>query len=269
MKVGIFSLGLIGGSLLKSLAGKGIELVGVTRNSKTIEKAKKYCVSASDDINLLQDCDIVFVCCPISNVLEILDKLENVVKKDCIVTDVASVKSFVMKKKYSYKFIGSHPMAGLETSGFDAAKENLFEGAKWVVTPPDDVDEKDLSELKKIISLTGARTILANAQEHDLAVAYISHLPMLIAQALFKNADTQLAKQLASSGFRDTTRLAMTNNILANDMLKYNGENIKTAFDSLIKNANMLINDNNYIDTIEKITYERKNMYTQEGKNNY
>lgn len=107
MKTGIISLGLIGGSLLKVLCAKGIETVAVTRNKDSIEKAKTYTPFVSDDINTLSGCDIIFVCSPMSKTLEILDKLETVVCKDTIVTDVCSLKGFVNAKGktvYFYRF---------------------------------------------------------------------------------------------------------------------------------------------------------------------
>ena len=93
-----------------------------------------------------------------SKTLEILDKLETVVCKDTIVTDVCSLKGFVMQKERPYTFIGSHPMAGTEHSGFDASFEALFEGAKWVITPFESTPYNAVDKLSSLISLTGATT---------------------------------------------------------------------------------------------------------------
>ena len=268
MKIGIISLGLIGASILKAVSNHGFEIVCVTRNSESIEKAKKYRAEASNDITSLKDCEVVFVCSPISATLDILDKLENVVSKDCVVLDVASVKEFVMKKERPYKFIGSHPMAGTAQSGFDAGFKELFEGAKWVLCPSKNVDEKDIEKAKTVIKQTGATTILADPKEHDLAVAMISHAPMYVAQALFETIkDNELAKELASSGFRDMTRLAMSNTQMAEDMLKYNENNINLAIEILNKNLKDLKTD--YRQKIEKISLEREKMYSADGKNIY
>ena len=126
MNIGIISLGLIGGSILKALAGFDYAIYAVTRNKQTIEAAKKYTNNISDNINTLSDCDVVFIASPINKTIEMLDKLENIVKPECIVLDCASVKEFVMQKKRPYKFIGSHPMAGTENNGFDASFKELF-----------------------------------------------------------------------------------------------------------------------------------------------
>lgn len=266
MKIGIISLGLIGTSLLKSLSCCDFDIVCVTRNEDSINKAKKICNHVSNDMNTLIDCEVVFVCCPISETENMLDKLENIVSYNCIVLDVASVKEFIMKKKRPYKFIGSHPMAGTEGNGFDAGFKELFEGAKWVLCPSENIDEKDIKLVQNIIKCTGASTIIANPKEHDYAVALISHVPMYIAQALFETAlDNELAKHLASSGFRDMTRLAMSNTKMANDMLHYNSENILNALKIFNDNLDNLKYD--YKNKIEKIYSDRRKMYSKDGKN--
>ena len=267
MKIGIVSLGLIGGSLFKCLAETEHEIYAVTRNKETIEKAKQYSPFISNDINTLRVCDVIFVASPINKTLEILDTLENIVDSKAIVLDCASVKEFVMKKKRPYKFIGSHPMAGTENNGFDASFKELFNGAKWVLTPDENIKEEDILKAEKIIMLTGAEIIIADAKEHDMAVALISHMPMLISQALFQNArDNKLALKLASSGFRDMTRLAMSNPVMANDMLEYNAENINKSLEMLHNSINFLKNTK-YFEKCADIQIERKNMYSKEGKN--
>ena len=113
-KIGVIGLGLIGGSIFKTLSETGkYDLVGVSRTVKG--------VNISNDYNLLSDCDVVFVCVPMNKTLEILDKLENHVSENTVVTDVCSLKRFVSDKKYSYKFIPSHPMAGTENKGWEAS----------------------------------------------------------------------------------------------------------------------------------------------------
>lgn len=268
MRIGIISLGLIGSSLLKALIEKGNEIYCVTRNLDAIEKARQLGANSSNDINTLSECEIVFVCSPISTTVEMLDKLENVVNKNCIVLDVASVKEFVMKKERPYKFIGSHPMAGTENSGFDSGFKELFENAKWVLCPTKNSTEEDIQKAVSIINQTGATTIIADAKEHDMSVALISHAPMLISQAIFTTIENNnLAKKLASSGFRDMTRLAMSNTKMASDMLNYNNENITKSIDILNQKLNDLNND--YLSKIEKIANDRKAMYSQDGKNIY
>lgn len=264
MKIGIVGLGLIGGSILKNLIQSGHDIYAVTRNPKTLEEVSSLTAGCSKDYCILKDCDVVFVCVPIHKVLETLDKLETIVKKTCIVTDVASVKTFVTEKKRPYCFIPSHPMAGTENSGYEYSFRELFYGAKWVLTPYDN-GETDI--LMRLIKQMGAQPVIADARAHDEAVALISHLPMYAAQCLFAAAkDNELALKLASSGFRDTTRLAMTDLNLACDMLQYNGRNIEKAQNLFMKELQN-IKTGNYLEKIAEIQKKRREMYSKEGKN--
>ena len=267
MKIGIISLGLIGGSLLKRLSKTDIELFAVTRNPQTIENAKKYTNNVSDDMNTLKNCDVVFVCSPMNKTIEILQKLEQILPEQSLVTDVCSLKKFVTQKQYKFKFIGSHPMAGTENSGFKASFEDLFEDAKWIITPDESTDPSDIEKLKNIISLTGATTLIMNADEHDEAAALISHMPMLIAQALMKTAlKNENALKMASSGFRDMTRLALSNTEMAKDMIEMNSENISNCTIDLMETVKSLLNSS-YEEQIKVIKNFRKDMYSKNGKN--
>lgn len=252
MKIGVVGLGLIGGSIYKSLIGK-YELVGVSTSVKQ--------ENVSNDYNILVDCDLVFVCTPMSLTLEILDKLETILRPETIVADVCSLKGFVSKKEYSYKFIPSHPMAGTENSGWASSFPELFEGAKWVITPLGGKIIKEQEVLEKVIESMGAKVIITTPEEHDKAVALISHMPMVLAQALCANIkDNKLAQELASSGFRDTTRLALSNLQMANDMVSMNGENITQSISSL-QDCLQAVLGNNYSQKAREIKEFRQNLY--------
>ena len=254
--IGIVSLGLIGGSLLKALNGKAENIYAVTRNPETIKKAKQYTDHVSDDYSILKNCDIVFVCSPMSETIKVLDALECILPPTTIVADVCSLKAFVSQKKRPYIFIGTHPMAGTENKGFESSFEGLFKGAKWVITPV--FGESEI--LKDIIKQLGAEPVVTTPQKHDEAAALISHMPMLIAQAIFKTAqENELAMQIASSGFRDMTRLAMSNPEMADDMIQMNADNIQTSILKLYKTIGDLTKSN-YLEQINEIKSKRRLM---------
>lgn len=254
MKIGVIGLGLIGGSIFKGLDKVGkYQLVGVSRSVKQ--------EGVSEDYSTLKESDVVFVCTPMNKTLEILDKLENYLDENTIVTDVCSLKEFVSHKSYKFKFIPSHPMAGTEHNGWEHSFAELFKGATWAVTLKDDTDIKDFELLKSVINDLGAETIMTTPREHDRAVALISHAPMLVAQALCKNIeDNELAQKLASSGFRDTTRLALSNTEMANDMIVMNNENIKDVVTLLNKNIDAIL-ESDYKKTADGIKEFRQNLY--------
>lgn len=249
MKIGIIGLGLIGGSIFKDLVKLGYDVIAVS-NSQNGEKIYK-------DYKVLKDCDVVFVCSAMNKTLSILDKLEDILSEETIVTDVCSLKQFVCNKKRSYKFIPSHPMAGTEHKGFENSFEGLFKNAKWVITPVYGNDER----LIKIIKALGAKIVETTPDKHDEAVALISHMPMVIAQAIFKTAsENPLALEIASSGFRDMTRLAMSNTEMANDMVIMNSDNIQTSILKLYKSIGDLTNSD-YLEQINEIKLNRQSMF--------
>lgn len=268
MNIGIISLGLIGGSLYKILVKKGYKVTAVTRNLDSIKKARQYGAFVSDDMTSLKDCDIVFVCSPMNKTPEILDKLESIVSAKTIVADTCSLKEFVMQKKRPYVFIGSHPMAGTEHSGFDYSFESLFDGAVWVITPFDDTEQRHIEALSSVIEQTGAKVLISDAASHDCAAALISHMPMLLAQALVKSVkDDSLAKKMAASGFRDMTRLALSNTEMACDMISMNSKNISDALINVIESARSLLSDD-YKTQVTEIKKIRKTMYDDSGRKN-
>ena len=249
MKIGVVGLGLIGGSIFKDLVALGYEVVAV---SKSQSGANIY-----NDYAVLKDCDLVFVCSAMNKTLEILDKLEEILSENTIVTDVCSLKGFVCKKTRPYKFVPSHPMAGTEHKGFENSFEGLFRGAKWVITPV----FGESVELVQIIEKLGAKPVITTPDKHDEAVALISHMPMVVAQAIFKTAkDNDLALEIAASGFRDMTRLAMSNTEMANDMVQMNSENIQMSLLKLYKSIGDLTNSD-YLGQIEEIKSNRQSMY--------
>jgi len=266
LKIGVVGLGLIGGSIFKALCALNCNVYGASQSKTTLEKAKKYSENVSAALLPLKECNIIFVCTPMNKTNKILDKLDKILPPSTIVTDVCSLKRFLCIKDYNFKFIPSHPMAGTEFIGFDNAFEAMFQGAKWVLTPCKKADEKDIKKLTDIIQVLGATPIFSTPEEHDKAVALISHMPMLIAQALFKTAkDNQLALKLASSGFRDMTRLALSSEEMAKDMVTLNADNIQTGLLQLYSFIGELL-QKDYSEQIREIIKERQFMYVN-GKN--
>lgn len=267
MKIGIYALGLIGGSLLKALYGNKHYLTAVTRNEESLASAKQWADKVSSDINDLCDCEIVFVCTPMNKTEKVLDILESILSADTIVADVCSLKSFICSKKRSYIFIGSHPMAGTENSGFNASFSTLFQGAKWVLTPTEDISLSSISKLEFVINQTGANIITMEPEEHDKSVAVISHMPLLLSHALMNVAKTdEKAIKLAAGGFRDMTRLSMSNIEMTNDMFNLNKDNIRKALESLKQTADYML-ENIPLEEMSAISAFRSSMYNSNGIN--
>lgn len=283
--IAVIGLGLIGGSILKGLQGKGYDLYGVSRREETINQAleENLIIKGSTNIDLACEADLIFICTPINKTIETINLLASKVKPEAIITDVASVKERIMDFVYlspdKIRFIGGHPMAGKENKGLDSSDESLFIDAKWVLTPSKYADEGDVKTLSVIIKKLGAKIIIAEPAQHDKAVALISHMPLLLSQGLFRTVDnysdieiSQLAITLASSGFRDMTRLAATNSELTKDMLFQNKKNVIESVKEFKKyleglEKELIEDEENFMRIAEKLACNRKQMYSPEGKN--
>ena len=253
MRIGIVGLGLIGGSIFKDLIKLNYDVIAIS-NSQNGDRIYK-------DYELLKNCKVIFVCSAMNKTLDILDKLETIIGTETIVADVCSLKRFVCTKKRPYNFIPSHPMAGTEKKGYKNSFEGMFKGAKWILTPFTDTNKENLDTFVEIINQLGAIPVITTPDKHDEAAALVSHMPMLISQAIFKTAkENELALDIASSGFRDMTRLAMSNPEMANDMITMNSDNIEKSILKLYKSIGDLTSSD-YLEQINEIRSNRQKMF--------
>jgi arogenate dehydrogenase (NADP+) len=233
MKIGIVGLGLIGGSLGLDLTAQGHQVVGVSRKAQTCQRAiaRQAVMDASPDPAILGQCQVVFLCPPLGVMESTLRAIIPYLQPATVVTDVGSVKDWVVQTLSPLwpNFVGGHPMAGTAESGIEAAQPELFVGAAYVLTPTDTTPATAVLTVEQLIQPLGVRIYHCQPQEHDLAVAWISHLPVfasasLIAacQAEADGAVLHLAQALASSGFRDTSRVGGGNPELGLMMARYN-----------------------------------------------
>jgi arogenate dehydrogenase (NADP+) len=250
MKIGIVGLGLIGGSLGLDLSRQGFEVFGVSRRQTTCDMAKSMGVvkDASLDFQILEGVEIVFVCTPIGAIASTTKTLIPYLKSsDTIITDVGSVKQPLVEELTPLypNFIGGHPMAGTAEQGIEAALSNLFQNAPYVLTPIESTKAKNLEKLKEIINILGSKLYLATPEQHDQAVALISHAPVMISAALIQTcsgAGKELAQKLASSGFRDTSRVGGGNPELGVMMAQYNRSAVLFALNQYRQNLDQIIN---------------------------
>lgn len=236
-KVAIFGVGLIGGSLALCLKGKpGITVVGHSQRPGSLNRMIERGVVDAATLSMEEaatDADFIFLCVPVGNLEEYLEKLYSLpLKPGCIITDVGSTKASVAARAQSFSapdvhFIGGHPMAGSERSGVDAASTLLFENAYYVLTPSPGVPEEVYERLEKLLAYTRAQIVRVDPVMHDRIVGAISHLPHIIAVALVNqicdyNSGNGLYRTLAAGGFRDITRIASSDPLIWRDILLSN-----------------------------------------------
>ncbi|WP_068617134.1 prephenate dehydrogenase [Paenibacillus tuaregi] len=237
IKIAIFGVGLIGGSLALSFKGKpGITVVGHSHREDILHQIIERDVVDTATLSMeeaVADADFIFLCVPVSQLEPYLQKISSLnLKPGCIITDVGSTKASIASSAEAIKlpgvyFIGGHPMAGSERSGVAAASTLLFENAYYVLTPSAGVPEEAYQRLEELLLHTKARVVRVEPELHDEIVGAISHLPHIIAVALVNqvsdyNAGNTLYRQLAAGGFRDITRIASSDPVIWRDILLSN-----------------------------------------------
>ena len=234
-KIVIIGLGLIGGSIGLALKGanlSNIRVVGHDVDGRAMSKAKKR--GAVDDtdssiVTSVRESSCVVVAVPVMRIRRVFQEIAPHLGENAIVTDTGSSKLEVLKwaadeLPESVSFIGGHPMAGKEQTGFAAADPDLFRDKPWVISPSINAPEGAVNAVISVAQALGARPIFMDPDEHDSYVAAVSHLPLTLSSALFSMAFESQAwpelAALASSGFRDTTRLASGSPDMAHDIVQ-------------------------------------------------
>ena len=227
--IAILGVGLIGGSLLHRL--KGHIVVGYDTDPATREAARQAGFSVADSISqAVATADLVVAAVPLPALPALLAELGTAARPGAVITDVASVKGPVGEwVRGPVRYVGGHPMAGTERSGFAAADPYLFNKAAWVLCLEADTDPTGWLELAAVLTTIGARVVPTTAAEHDDVVARISHLPHLLAATLAGAAADPLAQTLAAGSFRDGTRVAGTRPELSTAMCQANAAALDTA----------------------------------------
>ncbi|HWG99330.1 MAG TPA: prephenate dehydrogenase/arogenate dehydrogenase family protein [Pilimelia sp.] len=244
MDIAVLGLGLIGGSVLRALAGRGHGLRGydvdpATRAAAAAAGGPAWRVTATV-ADAVQGAELTVLAVP----LPALDALLGEVVAagyGGLVTDVTSVQEPVHRLVGRHlgvgpaRFVGGHPMAGRETSGFGAADADLFRDRAWVLCldPDRPAALDDWLRLADLVTDLGARVVPATAAEHDRAVAAVSHVPHLVAAALATAAAEPLAGALAAGSFRDGTRVAASRPELVAAMCTGNAAAVAAALDGL------------------------------------
>jgi arogenate dehydrogenase (NADP+) len=217
MEIGIIGLGLIGGSLAIDLRQRGHRVLGVSRREATCQQALDRGIvdRASSDVAMLATAEVIFLCTPLGAISATVDQLLPHLLPQTILTDVGSVKACVVEQiapRWS-NFVGGHPMAGKAESGLEVAEAGLFVDRAYILTPIETTPPDALATVSELARSLQCRVYQCDPEAHDRAVAWISHLPVMVSASLIEacvSADhpvLELAQKFASSGFRDTSRV--------------------------------------------------------------
>jgi prephenate dehydrogenase len=220
-RAAVIGTGLIGGSIAAGLRASGWAVAGFDADPDALATAvhRSLIDRASDSMDAaIEKADLVVIAAPPKATIEILANLST----DAVVMDVAGVKEPIVSAAADLRnFVATHPMAGRETSGPEAASAALFQGASWVII--DGPNDAASSVVVEVIESLGAQPIAMSATAHDRAVALISHLPQVVASSLLSAAGTDpVSLQLAAGSFRDLTRVGASQPLPWVEILKTN-----------------------------------------------
>jgi prephenate dehydrogenase len=220
-RLAIVGLGLLGGSVARAARARSLarEIVAVGRDARRMETARRDGTVdrvTTDIADGLGAADFCVIATPVATLLDLLPAVCQALPAGAVLTDVGSTKARIVAEAErlgqarSVRFIGSHPMAGSEQTGYAVARADLFEGAIVILTPTERSDPDALAQVDRLWRALGARLVRLEPAAHDRAVAAISHLPHLVADALV-DAVVRMDPaflDLAARGFKDTTRIA-------------------------------------------------------------
>lgn len=248
--IGIVGVGLIGGSLGLALKRKigHIEIIGID-DIAVIEEAVSLGAidqgfSREDMGKGISQADVVFICTPINEIINLLPSIAQHIKSGALVTDVGSTKTQIVRNAEKFfsndrYFLGGHPMTGSEYRGVQWSDALLFENTVYVLTPSQQLPVTLTQSFGELIELLGAKVVFISPTMHDRVAAAVSHLPQLCAVTLMnlvakQQKDSPLFLKLASGGFRDMTRIASSSYSIWNDILDTNQPEIIHFLNSLI-----------------------------------
>lgn len=275
-KIAIIGVGLIGGSIacgLKKRLGTKITILGACNSLKRAKLAKSYeliDVVINDIQDITTDTQLIILAVPVQTSIEILAKLAKK-KQKLLIMDIGSTKEKICEFAVNnlpenINFIGTHPMAGKETSGFEEADPNLFVGKPWIICPPKNTPLQSIAIVENLIELLRAKPVIMQDKNHDRLAAWASHLFLTISSILIaathKQPQWQKLERIASTGFRDTTRLASQDPKMKTDIILTNRKNILMTLGKLKKEiddfSELLLRNNNkeifaYFDQTKKI----------------
>ena len=253
--IGFIGLGLIGGSIARRIKQVHPDtiIMAYMRTRSTLEEAK---ADGIVDIILdgvdetLRTCDMIILCTPVSFNESYLKAIRPFIKPGCFVTDVGSTKTAIHETVIALDmedcFVGGHPMAGSERTGYACSKASLLENAYYVITPTSKTTKDQLDTMIQFAADQAAIPLVLDYKNHDYAVAAISHVPHIVAAELVhlvRRADRNngMLKQLAAGGFKDITRIASSSPVMWEQICENNSSNIKTLLTSMIHDLQEVI----------------------------
>lgn len=280
MKIGIVGLGLIGGSLAKAIKKNTNEICyGLDINKATIAGA--FAQEAIDDeitIDQLDRCDVVVICLYPQETIDFILENKNRFKKGGIVIDSCGIKRKIVSSvekeldQCGVRFLGCHPMAGREFSGFAYSVDNLFDKASFIMTPTDNTPISVVKEISNLAYNIGfAKCVVSSPEEHDQIIAFTSQLAHVVSSAYIKSPSLLKQSGFSAGSFKDLTRVAKLNEDMWTTLFMMNKEPLLMEINHIISSLEdyrNAISDNDYSKLHELLKEGRELKEISNNQNN-
>ena len=243
MTVGILGLGLIGGSLARAYTLEGHTVYAIERNENMLAFAMlSGAAHGKLDESTVGECDLILLAIYPDGSATWLEENARLVRKDALVLDCCGIKQeicdrcFPIAEKYGFTFLGGHPMAGTQFSGFKYSRANMFHGAPMVLVPPRFDDMDLLDRVKSALSPCGFGSFsVTTAREHDRLIAFTSQMPHVISNAFIKSPTASKHKGFSAGSYKDLTRVAWLNAPMWAELCMENRDNMMFELDRYIQ----------------------------------
>ena len=244
MIVGIVGLGLIGGSFAKAYSAAGHKVYALDIDEATFKYALvSGCICGELCEEVMKEADLILICTYPDAAIEFMKKYGPVIGKKPLVMDCCGTKRVLFDEgisiasKYGFTYVGAHPMAGTQYSGFKYAKENLFKNAPMVIVPPRFDDIVFLNKIKTMLSPAGFSKIsVTTADKHDEMIAFTSQLAHVVSSAYIKSPTASSHKGFSAGSYKDMTRVAWLNSEMWTELFFDNKDYLEKEIDILLKN---------------------------------
>lgn len=244
MKIAVVGLGLIGGSICKALKkNTDYTVYGTDIDKNVISLAKNSnAVDFVLETASICDIDVFFICLYPKQCVDFVRSNINNFKKGVIITDVCGVKKYIeqsLEKPLADKglfYVGGHPMAGKEKSGFLNSEDKLLQNASYILTKSDSTDSSAFKTVADIIALLGSKLIVSTADTHDRIIAYTSQLAHIVSSSYVKSPSIELERGFTGGSFQDMTRVALLNENMWKDLFILNKTNLLNEVNNIISN---------------------------------
>ena len=269
MNVGIVGLGLIGGSMAKSIKARtGHTVFGIARSEETLMMARMCgAIDAPLTQENLSQCDLILIAIRPAAAIEWVRRNAADISKSAVVVDLCGVKRVVVEsiapiaEQYGFAYIGGHPMAGKERGGFTPATEDLYVGASMILTPDKRTDMQLLEMLKAFFLDVGfANLTFSTPDEHDRIIAYTSQLAHIVSSAYIKSPEAQRRRGFSAGSFRDMTRVARLDEDMWTELFLDDTDYLTKELDILIENLS------EYADALKAKDADRLRALLKDGK---